>query len=103
MLHYDHIGRETKTMTDNLTFATFEGKQEDIASIICWYLWGKSIKATENGIVGFIRIQRDLRGNEPFLWRGFWIDPTPRHCKCKIESLDLVNRFRWSIGLEPLR
>lgn len=84
-------------------YATFKGNQREIANIICFHLWGKSIKATENGIIDFIRIRRDLDGSSPFLWRGFWIDPTPKTCKCRIEDLDEVNRFRMSIGLNPLR
>ncbi len=57
---------------------------------------------TNRGLTDYIRILRGHKDGKPIVWRGVGIDPTARACKCWIEDLETVNRFRKSVGASPI-
>lgn len=81
----------------------YQGKQEEIAGMIGFYLWDRNDERTKKHLVNYIRILRYHGNNRPHVWRGVGIDPRAKACKCWIEDREAVNRFRNSIGLDPLR
>lgn len=80
----------------------YHGKQEEIASVICTMLWGYSNKASVKCMTDFIRVLRGHKDGKQLVWRGVGIDPTAKACKCWIEDLETVNRFRESVGVSAI-